>query len=420
VSGDIQLVNFSIVNGGQTTNLIGRTEFENDFPVICKVIKNKYSDIERRIGFLSKVAEASNTQKPINAKDLIANRKEQKLLKLQFARAGIFLRVKRGEKIDKTVYKAAWQNASNDEMAQFIYSMVYQCPGASKNSKSKLLETERTYKTIFDSQYTDGFFISVQYMKAAYSEWLKRLKKTETKSSVKYALAKNGFLMTLGAYGLIYKTAINDGLRNYLIREQDFSNTNASLKVHIQQNDIGKTDLFNRESLDQVKWNQLFALFEKVFGHILLPSYERFKKVNPTYTYSHFVKSDTYYYNYVVPQVISLLKDEGIITDLLVGTVKQKVIIDYDKALEAQDRLYKPGLEQELIDFRRKIYHESNKEIQAYEVISNRQLASVIKYLPKTVMDLSRMCGFKTAQLNTYGQQILQIIKKYTNIDDMV
>ena len=421
ISGNnIKLTNFSIVNGGQTTNLIGRTTFDIDFPVICKVIKNKYADIEGRVEFLSKVAEASNTQKPINAKDLIANRKEQRLLKLQFERAGIFLRVKRGEKIDKSVYKSNWQNASNDEIAQFIYSMVYQCPGASKNSKSKLLETEHIYKIIFESSYTDDFFISIQHLKVAYSEWLKRLRKTESKSSTKFALAKNALLITLGAYGLVYKTAINEELREYLINEKDLSSSNASLKLHIQQNDIGQTNLFRKETIENNKWNQYYAIFEELFGYVLIPAYEAFKKAFPTYAYSHFVKSDGHYYNYVVPQVVSLLNKKEVIDNLLVGTEHQKVVLDYEKLINVQEQSYKPGLEQELIDYRRKIYYDSKKQIQAYEVISNRQLASVMKYLPKTKMDMSRFCGFKTGQLNTYGDHILQIIKKYTNVDDIV
>jgi len=416
----LQLDNFSIVNGGQTTNLIGRTEFDDDFPVICKVIKSKYDDVEQKVEFLSKVAEASNTQKPINAKDLIANRKEQRLLKLQFERAGIFLRVKRGEKIDKSVYKANWQNASNDEIAQFVYSMVFQCPGASKNSKSKLLETERIYRVIFDSPYTDGFFVSLQHLKIAYSEWLKKLKKTEAKSSTKYALAKNALLMTLAAYGLVYKTVINDELRNSLLGENDISNNNANVKVLIQQNDIGQTNIFRKDFIDQSKWNKYYALFELLFGHILIPAYEKFKKANPTYAYSHFVKSDAHYYNFVVPQIAEIIMNESLIEDLLTGTEKQKVQIDYDRIKEEQATAYKPGLEQELIDLRRKVYHESNKQIQAYEVISNRQLASVMKFLPKNTMDLGRLCGMKSVQINQYGDMILSIIKKYTNIDDLV
>ncbi len=416
----VELSNFSIVNGGQTTSLIGKTEFHDDFPVICKVIKNKYENVEHRVEFLSKVAEASNTQKPINAKDLIANRKEQRLLKLQFERAGIFLRIKRGEKIDKSVYKESWQNASNDEIAQFIYSMVFQCPGASKNSKSKLLETERIYKMIFESPYTDGFFISIQFLKVAYSEWIKRLRKSEPKSSVKFALAKNAFLFTLASYGLIYKTTINDEMREYLLAEKDFSNGNATLRVHIQQNDIGQTGLFSEDTIEKRKWNQYYALFEKIFGYVLIPAYETFKKQNPTYAYSHFVKSDTYYYNYVIPKVVELLQEKKVVSDLLVGTVQQKISIDYSKLIDDEEKSYKPGLEQELIELRRRIYHESNKQIQAYEVISNRQLANVMKYLPKTIMDLSRLCGFKTPQLNMYGEQILRIICKYTNTDDMV
>ncbi len=418
--GKLTLKNYSIVNGGQTTNLIGRTDFKDDFPVICKVIKSKYDNIEQRVEFLSKVAEYSNTQKPINAKDLIANKKEQRLLKLQFEKCGIFLRVKRGEKIDKSIYKEAWQNASNDEIAQFIYSMVFQCPGSSKNSKSKLLETDRIYKMIFESDYQDGFFISLQYLKVAYSEWLKKLKKTESKSSIKYALAKNAFLILLAAYGLIYKSAINDELKKSLINENNLSNENSELKILIQQNDIGQTNIYRKDVIEKAKWNQFYALFELMFGHILIPAYNNFKKDYPTYAYSHFVKSDMYYLNFVLPQVVKSLKNEDLIKDLLIGTEEQKVIIDYEKVKEQKEQLFRPGLDQELIELRRKVYHESKKQIQAYEVISNRQLASVLKYLPKTTMDMSRLCGFKTVQIEKYGEQILQIIKKYTNVDDLV
>ncbi len=415
----IKLQNFSVVNGGQTTNLIGRTDFEYDFPVICKVIKSKYAEATQKIEFLSNVAEASNTQKPINAKDLIANRKEQRLLKIQFARVGIFLRVKRGERIDKSIYKAAWQNASNDEIAQFIYSMVFQCPGSSKNSKSKLLETDKIYKQIFGTEYKDNFFLSIQFFKVAYSEWVKRLKKTEAKSSVKYALAKNSILLTMATYGLIYKATVNDELNKFLMSTGDISNNNSDLKLHLQINDIGQTSIFKESALKENKWNAYFAIFELLFGDILIPAYEKFKKSNPTYAYSHFVKSDTYYYNFVIPQIVKKLSEKVFISSVLIWTVQNKVEVDYKKYIEDQSSQYKPGLDQELIELRRKVYHESNKEIQAYEVISNRQLASVMRYLPKTLDEMSK-CGFKSAQLKQYGEQILSIIQKYTNVDDMV
>ena len=416
----IKLSNFSIVNGGQTTNLIGRTDFEEDFPVVCKLIKNKYDEVEKRVDFLAKVAEASNTQKPINAKDLIANRREQRLLKIQFERCGIFLKVKRGEKIDKSVYSENWQNASNDEIAQFIYSMVYQSPGSSKNSKSKLLDTEKIYKKIFSETYNDDFFVSVQHLKVAYNEWIKKLKRKEAKSSTKLALSKHGMLYCFATYSLIYKAEINDDVRKCLTEEKEITHTNERLKLYLQQNDIGQTKIFLNSSLGVKRENQFFALFEEIFGDILLPAYKAFKKDYPSYAYSHFVKSDAYYYAYIVPKIIDFIGDPIKINNVLTGTDLHKVYIDYEQLAKQKEKEYRPGLEQELIDLRKAVYHDSNFKIQAYEVLTNRQLANITKYLPKTRPELARTCNFKPEQLELYGDRILAIIEKYTSIENIV
>lgn len=131
----IILRKFSIINGGQTTKLIGETEFNKDFFLQCKIIKNKYLDEDERLEFISDVAEASNTQKPIKNKDLIANRIEQRLLKKQMANEGVYCQIKRGEKINKKLYPNAWQNTTNEELGQFLLSFVYQKPGTARGSK---------------------------------------------------------------------------------------------------------------------------------------------------------------------------------------------------------------------------------------------------------------------------------------------
>ena len=63
IDGNSILVqNFSIVNGGQTTKLVGETDFTQDFCIQCKIIKNKYQSDDDRLEFIANVAEASNTQ----------------------------------------------------------------------------------------------------------------------------------------------------------------------------------------------------------------------------------------------------------------------------------------------------------------------------------------------------------------------
>lgn len=53
--------NFSIINGGQTTKLVGETDFDQDFYIQCKIIKNKYKSVDDRLEFIANVAEATNT-----------------------------------------------------------------------------------------------------------------------------------------------------------------------------------------------------------------------------------------------------------------------------------------------------------------------------------------------------------------------
>jgi hypothetical protein len=60
------LKNYSIVNGGQTTRMIGEIPFTKDFSIFCKVIKNTHSkDSADYVEFVGDIAQASNNQKPI-------------------------------------------------------------------------------------------------------------------------------------------------------------------------------------------------------------------------------------------------------------------------------------------------------------------------------------------------------------------
>lgn len=422
VDGEIRFRNFSIVNGGQTTNLIGRTAFDSDFAVICKVIKNKYDTVEKREVFLSKVAEASNTQKPINSKDLIANRPEQRLLKIQFEQAGMFLKVKRGEKIDKKSYPETWQNATNDDVAQMLNSIVYQNPGTSKNSKSKVLEDEKTYNRVFGEKYSNPFLVSVQKIKVEYNEWVKDLKKKEKGASIILGLAKNCNLMCFAVVGLLYKIEVNQQLKQYMVNINDnmLVNTNFEMRGLLQQNDIGQSSFLNQNKNDFAIHEQMLRLFQMIFDKIIKPSFELFKKSYPNYSYSHFTKSDTYYYNYVIPQSVKIIKEEEtMLIQLMEPFLLDKV--SYDLSItEEKFMSYKPGLEEELVEYRRRVYHESNKTVQAYEVFSNKQLAYIVSYLPKNKEELLKIVRMKKDQIEKYGDQILKIILKYSDYKSMV
>lgn len=74
VDGDtVWLEGFSIVNGGQTTYLIGnyKGSGKGEFYIPCKIVAVNKGDADN--SFFTKIAEAVNSQKPIYARDLKSN-----------------------------------------------------------------------------------------------------------------------------------------------------------------------------------------------------------------------------------------------------------------------------------------------------------------------------------------------------------
>lgn len=416
---ELVLYNFSIVNGGQTTNLIGRTSFSTDFGIMCKVIKNKYDALDEKVNFLSKVAEASNTQKPIKPKDLIANKKEQRMLQIQYKQAGVFLQIKRGEKIPKDIYSQPWQNASNDQVAQMLYSTIYQFPGSAKNSKSKLLENDRIYNKLFRPQYNSDFLVSLQHISVAFNNWKKKLKKIEKASSMKLGLSKNCDLYYFAITGSIYKLLSNkklyEKIKSYKIESS--SNEFDEIKFLLGQNDIGELPLLNRNLIINIGKTSLFDYFEFVMTNILIPAYEKFKYYYPNYAYSHFVKSDFYYYKFVMIQLFNCVKKNSLnfnFEDIFDLSKSSNVIIDKDGSFDE----YLPGLEEELKEYRTRTYKAL--KIESYEVFKNNQLTLLIKFKPKNPEELRELARFSAFQCERFGEAICKIIKKYSSIDNFI
>lgn len=97
----IKLNNFSIINGGQTTTLIGKSkniDRNHDFYLTCKIIKNPGSTDAEKSDFVLRIAQATNSQKPISPSDLKANLPEQISLSKSFMNLGIQYTIKKGEK----------------------------------------------------------------------------------------------------------------------------------------------------------------------------------------------------------------------------------------------------------------------------------------------------------------------------------
>ena len=132
----VHLYGFSIVNGGQTTTLIGNYKGNNeqDFYIPCKIIAAKKRGSS---DFYNKIAETTNSQKPIFPRDLRSNAPEMRRLRGWLEDSHIYLEIKRGEKKPQKHFK---HSIKNDELGQLILSLVHQQPGASRSGKKAIFE----------------------------------------------------------------------------------------------------------------------------------------------------------------------------------------------------------------------------------------------------------------------------------------
>lgn len=162
----VSLTEFSIINGCQTVSKIGKYKGSNeseDFAVVCKIVSSKNENKAQK--FIGSVAEASNSQKKIELRDLKSNTYEQRELQknLMADKPKIFLEIKRGvtlltqkEKKLNGVDKNGepWRYLKNDDYGQMIGGFDFGKPNL-RSSKKSLFADKQLYRSIFISKKFD-------------------------------------------------------------------------------------------------------------------------------------------------------------------------------------------------------------------------------------------------------------------------
>ena len=165
----VKLYNFSVINGAQTMNRIWETASNNEFEVVCKIIKSK------DLAFKTNIALYSNSQKAIKQRDFYAN--DQRQIKLQeqlasrtinlrnkndkgYEEKSIFCEIKRGLRPMKNQYKI-----TNQTVGQLIMSFNHQDPGKARSEPAKMWvniaegkdnETGKRKKSLYELIFNDA------------------------------------------------------------------------------------------------------------------------------------------------------------------------------------------------------------------------------------------------------------------------
>ena len=297
VDGDnIKLENFSIINGAQTTSLIGESAYVDtttDFPVVCKIIR--YTDDQ----FINDVAEASNSQKPINERDLIANRYEQRNLKkiLLENTPSVYMEVKRGEKKPpKSKFPESWQRIKNEDIGQLLLSIIFQRPGTARSNKKAIFGVESTYDIVFRRQHDIDTLIDILRLKNIYENYINS--KIENFQKTLKGIANNGKFCILALIGFFIK------LKRHKINEETKKNIlniekSKEVKEAIEQDSIvGRLFSFDDNYVQKIE----DLIYE--FLDIVADCYDKAEEAGKTTSYSNFLKTDSTYLTYILPTVL--------------------------------------------------------------------------------------------------------------------
>ena len=284
----IKLENFSIVNGGQTTTLISTYKGTNtkEFYIPCKIVATK--DDSKAAQFYARIAEATNSQKPIYPRDLKSNAPEMVRLGKWLLQENVYLEIKRGFK-PKKKYP---YSIRNDELGQVVLSFAFQMPGTARSGKKKMFDTPIIYDKIFKVNYEKdpnkkGFLLDLIKLNAKYG-MLESKFKTGGLSPQQTETLLNGKQAIFALIGVCYRLANSD------ISEADLLNDPKTVST-IPFTYGRSISNYTADDLDSKLERIICGLIE-----VVTDAYELCRDKGQATSISNYLKTDSKYWSDIV------------------------------------------------------------------------------------------------------------------------
>lgn len=303
LDGDnVKLRDFSIVNGCQTVTLIGEYKGKNqevDFVLPCKIVRpaegQDYDD------FITQIAEASNSQKPISDRDLKANKPEQKRLQKALSQdePKIYLEIKRGESLLSAAKKKQiepWQFVDNDYLGQVILAFHLQQPGTARSGKRRIFSSNNIYDAVFKrTAHKESIADSLRIFQL-YREYVEQQSADDLFTDADdESVATNGKMMIPSIVGFMIKE------KRGLLDTKRINNGESEWTQEVTKDCLGEGPLFADHLPDNYR-ETLFDLFTETKTEVvsLYKTREQEEK-----TVSNFFKTDEKYFHVILPYIVS-------------------------------------------------------------------------------------------------------------------
>ena len=152
--GDVlELCDYSIVNGGQTTYNIYTKLRKRDFAVPCKIVVVRDRKRSRGKDFAQEIAVSANSQKPIAAASLVANEDRQKRLEDALGDCQIGYLRKEGS---RPAFKKYRSNETVEDIGKLGLAGILLMPMEARNKTQTMFESP-FYKLIFRKEHAVVF-----------------------------------------------------------------------------------------------------------------------------------------------------------------------------------------------------------------------------------------------------------------------
>lgn len=304
----LKLEEFSIVNGGQTTYKIGNTDLpDEDFYLQCKVVKSKGNDAREKDDFVTNIAEATNSQKPIKTKDLKANTKEQKDLKRDLEKIGVYYIIKNGDKpTQSNKYPYKYTVASLEKVGKVSLAGILQMPGSSRSNSSKMYE-DSYYYSIFGSSVPRQFIADLLKIDYYYEKFCK----TDLSRYIEDVVSciKNGRTFAISC--ICFAVKISKGACSWNDIKEKLDNVD-ELKKSLRKMDNINCIIEKKHDNEE---EMFYKVFRKIGTDVLGYCYDIAKQVasreKKVITVTDYLKSDISYYNGILGRFYSSYIDDG-------------------------------------------------------------------------------------------------------------
>lgn len=297
---EIKLTNFSIVNGGQTTNRISQVDILKDFYLQCKVVKTKGNKEEEKDLFILGIADATNSQKPIKTADLKANTPEQLRLRSRLNNKGVYYITKKGDKTPKQ-YSEPYQTTKMEAVGKLSLAAVLQMPGSAR-SNSKKMFIDEYYYPIFGNEAKEGVIADLLKISYYYDRFLKSdIKSRGYDERSVLPMIKNGRTFQYACIALLCK--IKNGTLDYPSIAGTLNDID-TLKKMLQKMD--KTDCLISASLvdeEEIFYEIFDVIGDEVLGYCFGNALDTADAEQKALAASDYLKKDSTYYKDIIKRL---------------------------------------------------------------------------------------------------------------------